>query len=173
MKPKTIVTAVLLLFVGASIVYLAVKETGDKPVRKATQPSTASAAVEQEAPTSAPSESRTATSKVVAYYFHGNVRCMTCRSIEAYAKEAVESGFPVALEGGRIEFRVVNVEETGNGHFVQDYQLTTRSVVLVEFAADKQKRWKNLGRVWELVRRKDAFLKYVREETQDYLEVKN
>ena len=31
MKPKTIVTAVLLLFVTASVIYLVVKETGGKP----------------------------------------------------------------------------------------------------------------------------------------------
>ena len=31
---------------------------------------------------------------VVAFYFHGNVRCATCKKIEAYADEAVQQGFP-------------------------------------------------------------------------------
>ena len=35
---------------------------------------------------------------VVAIYFHGNVRCATCRKIEAYADEAVQSRFSEALE---------------------------------------------------------------------------
>jgi hypothetical protein len=34
----------------------------------------------------------------------------------------------------------------------------------------KQAEWKNLSRVWELVRRKDAFLRYVQDEVRAYLE---
>ena len=34
---------------------------------------------------------------VVAFYFHGNVRCATCRKIEAYADEAIHSSFAAAF----------------------------------------------------------------------------
>ena len=37
------------------------------------------------------SEKKVINRKVVAYYFHGNMRCMTCRTIEAYAKEAIQA----------------------------------------------------------------------------------
>ncbi len=169
MKTKAIVTTVLLAFVAASVIYLVVKETEG---RSAATGQSASTSVPQSRETGTPevAETTKASSKLVAYYFHGNMRCMTCRTIEAYAKEAVNAGFPEALKDGRLEFRAVNVEEKANEHFVQDYQLTTRSVVLVQFADGKQGQWKNLPRVWQLVRDKEAFLKYVQDETRSYLE---
>ncbi len=164
MKPKTIVTVALLLFVAASVVYLVVKETGGKPAQNMTQPDAISPRTGQE-------QNTAAVSKVVAYYFHGNMRCMTCRAIESYAKDALQTGFADALKDGRLEWRVVNVEDPGNDHFVQDFQLSTRSIVLERIADGKRRDWKNLQRVWELVRGdKEDFLKYIRDETKAYLE---
>lgn len=169
MKFKTIVAAVLLAFVAASVVYLVVREAG--PVETAPQANERAASTEQGQPGAA---SETGRNKVVVYYFHGNTRCATCRTIEAYAKEAVETGFPEALTDGRLEWRAVNVDERDNEHFVRDFQLTTRSVVLERLADGKRKDWKNLQRVWELVRGdKAAFLKYVQDETRPLLEAGN
>ena len=33
------------------------------------------------------------TPRFVAYYFHGNMRCATCRKLEAYSEEAITKGF--------------------------------------------------------------------------------
>ena len=173
MKPKTIVTIALLLFVAVSVVYLVIEETGAKQAQNATQPETTSPQTGQEhgAPPPASSENTTAVAKVVVYYFHGNVRCTTCRTIESYAREAVRTGFADALKDGRLEWRVVNVEDAGNGHFVQDFELSTRSVVLERIADGKRQEWKNLQRVWELVRGdKEDFPKYIQDETRAYLE---
>jgi hypothetical protein len=90
--------------------------------------------------------------------------------IEAYSRDAIESGFKDALEAGRLEFKSVNVDEPENGHYVQDYDLYTRSLVLVETDGDKQVRWKNLTRVWDLVRSKEQFVKYVQDALRGYLE---
>lgn len=106
---------------------------------------------------------------VVAFYFHGNVRCATCRKIEAYADEAVQQGFPQALENGALDWRVVNIDDAENRHFVQDFQLVTRSVVLVEYRDGTVIRWKNLDKVWQLVRSKDTFVEYVQGETREFL----
>lgn len=59
--------------------------------------------------------------RVVAYYFHGNFRCVNCRNIERFSKEAVEKYFKDELNSGRVVFEVINVEEKGNEHFVGDY----------------------------------------------------
>ena len=39
--------------------------------------------------------------KVIAYYLHGHRRCATCIKLEAYTKEAIETGFAELLEQGR------------------------------------------------------------------------
>ena len=46
-------------------------------------------------------------------------------------------------------------------HFVKDYELTNRSVVVSLEKNGIEKRWKRLDRVWELVRDKDAFIEYI------------
>lgn len=65
--------------------------------------------------------------KVIAYYFHVTVRCITCRTIERYSKEAIDRRFPEELKKGVIEWRPVNVHLLENRHFIQDYLLFTRS----------------------------------------------
>jgi hypothetical protein len=107
--------------------------------------------------------------KVVAYYFHGNVRCKTCRAIEAYSEEAITQGFPNELASGQLEWRVVNIDETDNKHFLEDFELVTKSVVLVEYRDDKVVRFENLKLVWQLVRDKDGFLRYVRNATHEFV----
>jgi hypothetical protein len=106
---------------------------------------------------------------VVAMYFHGNARCATCRKIESYADEAISQGFVDELESGRLTWRVVNIDESANKHFIEDFQLVTRSVVLVEYRDGKVLRWENLDKVWQLVRSKDKFVSYVDGETREFL----
>ena len=110
--------------------------------------------------------------RVIAYYFHTTYRCASCRSIEAYSREAIESAFADELKDGRLVWKVVNVEVKGNEHFVKDYQLFTKSVVLVDEVKGKQARWKNLDKVWELLGDKEEFQSYVTAETRAYLAIK-
>jgi hypothetical protein len=164
-KPKTIITFLLLTFVTVSLVYAVIKESGlreepGSPALTVTKGTTKTEGV---------TEAAKPESTVVAYYFHGNTRCVTCRTIESYAKDAIESGFPKALKKGQLEFKVVNVEEPQNEHFVQDYQLSASSVVLARFERGEQRDWKNLQLVWDLVRDHDAFVIYVQEEAKSFL----
>jgi hypothetical protein len=107
--------------------------------------------------------------KVIAYYFHTNTRCSTCIKIEQYSKEAIEKGFPEELKNGALEMRIVNYENPENRHFMQDYKLVSKSLVLVNMVNGKQTEWTNLKVVWQLTERKDAFLNYVRREVRGYL----
>lgn len=109
-------------------------------------------------------------SKVIAYYFHGTFRCTTCRAIERYSKEAIERYFAEDLQNGTLEFKPVNVEEPENRHFIQDYQLFTRSLVLSLQNHNKEVKWKNLDKVWSLLRDREKFYQYVKNETELYLE---
>ena len=106
---------------------------------------------------------------VVAFYFHGNTRCATCKKIEAYADEAVASGFADELESGAVNWQVVNVDVDANRHFIEDFQLVTRSVVLAEYRDGKVVRWQNLDKVWQLVRDEKRFVDYVQSELSGFL----
>jgi hypothetical protein len=109
------------------------------------------------------------TSYVIAYYFHGNFRCYTCHTMEQYSKEAIEANFKDALSSRKLEFKAVNVEERGNEHFTQDYQLYTKSLILSLVKDGKETKSKNLTKIWEYVRNKQRFFDYVTEEVNNFL----
>ena len=149
MKPKTIVGVVLLVFAAASLVYLVAAEAfkGDEPAGAGGAP-----------PTDLPDDA------VVVTYFLTNVRCPTCIKIEAYTKEAVEAGFADAVKDGRLVWRAVNTDEPGNKHFLDDYQLATKAVVVSVRRGGKEVTWKNMEDIWFQVGVKDDFLAYIRAE---------
>jgi len=45
----------------------------------------------------------------------------------------------------------------------------TRSVVLAEYSNGKVVRWRNLDKVWQLVRDKERFVDYLQIETRTFL----
>jgi hypothetical protein len=158
MKPKTVLTAALLAFVGTSVVYLIADEIRTAVATSSQQPGDGEVAASTD-------------DKLIAYYFHATARCTTCRTIEAFTQEAVLDGFGEAIADGRLEWKVLNYEEPPHRHFVKDYDLYANTVVLAEFRDGKQTRWKTLDEVWNLLDDKPAFLRYVRGEVRDYLGV--
>lgn len=204
MKGKNVVTALLLVFVVASLGYVAFGELGGRASapapRKAAAPASpetpakpaapaataaptpATAAVTQEAKTSAPLPERTpeavkdakteapaAGKHFVAYYLHGRARCVSCTTIERLTKNALDAHFADAQKSGLMEVRLVNVETPENRHYIQDYQITNQSVILSELQDGKEVRWKNLKLVWRLFRDETAFDDYIRTETEAFL----
>ncbi len=163
MSARKLVTAALLAFVAISVAFLAQRNV------RAAKDSRAAAAAEStplpaaaQAPVSGPG-------RVIAYYFYVTVRCTTCRAIEAYSREAIFDRFKPELATGRLEWRPVNVQLPENRHFIQDYQLFTRSLVLVREQNGRQQEYKVLHDTWELVGDKRALQGYVEQEVRGYL----
>jgi hypothetical protein len=106
---------------------------------------------------------------VIAYYFHVTVRCTNCKATESYSKEVIHTRFAKELESGRLEWRLVNLQLPENRHFIQDYQLFTKSLVLVRTLNGQQKEFKVLNDTWELVGDKSAMQNYVEREVRGFL----
>jgi hypothetical protein len=109
------------------------------------------------------------TERVVVYYFHGNARCVSCRNIEKYTKEALEKYFFDKITSGRIDYQVINVEEEGNGHYTKDYKLYTKSVVFSKVKNGKEIAYKNLEQVWQYLRNKEKFCEYIKDEAEKFI----
>ena len=107
--------------------------------------------------------------KVMVYYFHGNRRCMTCILIETLTMEAVNGAFENELRKGTVQSKIVNVDEEENKHFIKDYNLFTKSVIVSDIAGTQEKRWKNLEKVWEYVLDEEKFKEYIINEIKEYL----
>lgn len=106
---------------------------------------------------------------VIAYYFHGTMRCPTCYKLEQYSKEAIEGNFKDALASGKLEFKVINIEDKGNEHYGKDYQLYTKSLILSLVKDGKEIKWKNMDKIWEYVGNKQKFIDYVKNRVADLL----
>lgn len=153
MQLKRAVTAVLLAFVGVSIAAIVVRE-----------------ARRPEPPPTAASTTASESAHVVAYYFHGSIRCTTCEAIEAQSQEAIAKFFPDQLKTGELEWRIINYDEAEHEHYREDFQLSFQSVVLAEESAGKVLRWRNLVDVWTKINEPaPEFEQYIVDETSTFL----
>jgi len=107
--------------------------------------------------------------QVVVTYFHTTFRCPTCKKLEAYSRETVENDFAKQIKENKIVFRTVNLEEAENEHFIKDYKLYTKSLIVSLQENGKEIRWKNLPDIWRLVHSREKFEEYVQSEIEAYL----
>jgi len=185
MKIKRIFTIVLLVFVVGSVAYM----IGRKQNTESSQIPDSPASVPRGQPVTSgepsvaqqnePDSSTNAAAndpqsiQLIVYYFHGDMRCPTCHKLEKYAKEALDTYFADEIASKKIIWKVINVDRTENSHFIQDYKLVTKSVVLSEVADGKEAGWKNLDQIWQRVSDKDGYLEYIRESVLQSLKEKD
>ena len=65
---------------------------------------------------------------------------------------------------------MADVDEPENEHFIEDYGLYTKSIVLVRMRDGAPTSWKNLERLWDLVYDRSAFMAYLRNEIDALLQ---
>ena len=155
---KKIVTALLLAFVGLSVLYALMN------YRVVDSPSTVGAlgktlpVVEGVDPDWA------------VYFFYNDVYCETCEKLEGYALEAVQADFQDALDSGALQWRSIDMTTAEHEHYAEDFQLFSKSVVLVELGGDEEVRWENLEDIWDLVHDKPAYMKYIQSSLADFMD---
>ncbi|MEF3280605.1 MAG: nitrophenyl compound nitroreductase subunit ArsF family protein [Elusimicrobiota bacterium] len=110
------------------------------------------------------------TKKAIVYYFYTSIRCYSCTLIENYIREAVEQNFNKPYNGWIVEFKGVNVELGENRHFIKDYWLNSKSVVVQKFEDQKLLEWIILKDVWLLLGNKSLFINYVNNEIKKFLD---
>lgn len=171
MKFKSIATFALIAFVIGSVVFLVAKESRQSPAITASSsgPSAMAQAAGGAAGGASTAQPLPNGHKVIAYYFHGNFRCVSCVKIEALSRRAIAESFADDLKSGRVEFREVNVDEPQNRHFVEEYQLSSQSLVIVEVRDGRPARWRKLERVWTLLDSEREFVSYVRDGVSGFL----
>jgi len=155
MDKKKILGIVIGLFVAVSVVVLIAKEmTKNTSTTEVNVPSKES--VEQK-------------HHLKVIYFHGTMRCPSCLKIEKYTRDTVTSKFKTDIDSGLIEFSEINVDKPENERYIEQYQLTTKQVIVSEYENGKEKRWKDLDRVWQLLREEEDFKSYIEMEVTGWL----
>jgi len=167
MKVKTLIAAVLLLFVAVSIAIVVLRESGDKGSAEAAPAQAERAGAAATPAADAPEH------QFAAYYFRTNVRCPSCVKIESWTNEAITTHFADELADGSLLWTTINTEEEGNEHYVDDYQLYTKQVVLAEFEKGERVRYKDLAKVWDLLGDQRAFGDYIVSEVKSFMAGEN
>ncbi len=165
MSAKTGLKYALLAFVGVSLATIVRQQLQSG----APAPGGSGAAVATPSAAKQPAAPPAVGSKILVYYFHTSVRCPTCRWIEALTEQTLRTAFADGLRTGLIEWRPTNVQLPENQHFIRDYELFTKSVVIVRLKDGRQAEWKNLEWVWRLVSDRQTFSAYIQNEVSEYL----
>ena len=158
---KHVVSGALLAFVAVTGVTLAVKET------RHARAVASSETTRPQQPSTPPGREA---STVYVTYFHTTARCLSCLKIEELTNATMTTRLADAVAGKKLVWRLVNTDEAPNAHFVKDYGLYIKSVVVSEVKGGKEVRWKNLDQVWHLLGDPEAFQGYVEREVRAFLE---
>lgn len=139
---KRIFTSLLLVLVIGSILYAINRERKGTAMQKPVDAQ--DTVTERIVP-------QTTSEMLTVYYFHGTQRCMTCNAIEKLTREAVG-------ESEGVQFVSVNMDDPQNEHFIKDFQLVSRVVVM-----EHGDKFEKFDRVWQLVRNPEDFTAYIRD----------
>ena len=95
-------------------------------------------------------ESVSNSDKIEAYYFHFTARCVTCRTIEAKAKENLETLYPNQFKQGLITFQSVNLEEASSKPLAERLGVSGQTLLIVK--GDQKINLTNEGFMYAVVK---------------------
>lgn len=104
--------------------------------------------------------------QLVVWYFHATKRCKKCNTIEAFAKETIETRFADKVTTGEVSWQVANMDDIWNQGAVQRYGLLRSSLVLVDMLDGSEQDFDVLDQVWDLTDDKETFLAHVESEVE-------
>ena len=142
MKLKNAATVFLVAFLATSIVMLIVRLT--------------------ETPTPTVTEENQFDNGLMVYYFHSNVRCPTCESIEKQAYITVHKNFAPELYSKAIGWKILNYQEPQNVDLAKQFDLQMPVVVLAEMHNGEIVDSQRLDQVWALYTDEPAFEQYIK-----------
>lgn len=88
--------------------------------------------------------------KIEAYYFHFTARCVTCNTIEAKAKENLESLYPQHIKSGLLTFQSVNLDDAVNKPLAKKLGIAGQTLILVK--GDEKINITNEGFMYAMVK---------------------
>ena len=107
--------------------------------------------------------------KTIVYYFHSNIRCETCNTLEDFTKDAVMKYFSKEIEETSIELKIVNIDEKDNEQYIKKYDLYMQTVILLKIVNGKEIKFKTLDKIWDLVEDKEKYFLYIDQEIKEFM----
>lgn len=102
--------------------------------------------------------------KLIVYYFHSTIRCETCIKIEKFAEQCLKENFQKELADGKIEWKILNIDDAKNAKLVKKYDLMNQALIVSKVKKGKEIKWKSLEDIWKLYGQYPKFSEYVKNE---------
>lgn len=100
-------------------------------------------------------------------YFTTDVRCISCKTIEQLTLASVERLQQNPDLTGRVYFQTLNLDRPENRHFIEEYELSFKTVVVSHTDSDDVTHWIKLDDVWKNLQNPDAFHDLIETEVLD------
>jgi hypothetical protein len=102
--------------------------------------------------------------RLVVYYFHGNLRCPECNTIEAETRRVVSERFTAEVERGEVSFHALNYQDDAVVPLAERLQVHQTAVVLVVVRDGASSSPRTLLRVLALAKDREALAEYLGDE---------
>jgi hypothetical protein len=107
--------------------------------------------------------------QVVVYYFHRKFRCQSCEILESTLQSTIQVTYANHFGSGKLAMCVINVDDPENRHYLEQFQILSNSIVIVEKKSGVVLRYKNLESIWDISENRDAITQMLQTEVGEFL----
>jgi hypothetical protein len=107
--------------------------------------------------------------QVVVYYFHRKFRCQSCEVLESTLLNTMQVTYSNHFGAGRLAMCIINVDEPENRHYLEQFEILSNSIVIVERKSGAVARYKNLESIWDVAEDREAITQILRSEVAGFL----
>ena len=95
------------------------------------------------------------------YHFHGTQQCYSCKTVGAYAEEAVKTYFSEEIKSGKMVFDHINIDLQENKELVMKYGAKSSSLLLGVYDQNGFHPEENVN-VWYKINDKEDYMNYLK-----------
>ncbi len=103
-------------------------------------------------------------------YFHRVPGCATCQTMSKYLYETIVNQFSEEVKERNLILRYDNFENPKYQKLVHLFKISSPTLVLIQGRDGKDIKAKTLDKIWSLAGDKKAFMNYIEDEINAYLE---
>jgi len=107
--------------------------------------------------------------QVVVYYFHRKFRCQSCEVLESTLLSTLQVIYADHFGAGRLAMCIINVDEPENRYYLDQFEIISNSIVIVEKRSGAVSRYKNLVSIWDISQDRDAIAHMLQTEVAGFL----
>jgi hypothetical protein len=108
--------------------------------------------------------------QIVVYYFTRKFRCQCCETLENTLLETVKGNYPASFFSGKLALCVINVDAPDIRHFLDEFEILSSSVYIVEKKDGLAVRSLNLEKVWDFLDDARTISRLLMEGLAEYME---